>query len=56
MRAKELCTLDNLPDEVLQQLGANANALATLGSAKPLEHFTQQPSVTGSPAALPLTE
>ncbi|MBK9442809.1 MAG: nitrogen fixation protein NifZ [Comamonadaceae bacterium] len=36
MRAKELCTLDNLPDEVLAQLGAKAGALATLGSAKPM--------------------
>jgi len=37
MRAKELCTLDNLPDEVLAQLGDKAAALRTLGSAKPLE-------------------
>ena len=37
MRAKELCTLDNLPPEVLAQLGDKASALATLGSAKPLE-------------------
>lgn len=36
MRAKELCTLDNLPDEVLAQLGEKADALAGLGSAKPL--------------------
>jgi len=36
MRAKELCTLDNLPEEVLAQLGAKANVLATLGSAKPI--------------------
>jgi len=36
MRAKELCTLDNLPDEVLAQLGTKAGALATLGSAKPI--------------------
>jgi nitrogen fixation protein NifZ len=35
MRAKELCTLDNLPDEVLEQLGDKAVALRTLGSAKP---------------------
>jgi nitrogen fixation protein NifZ len=34
MRAKELCTLDNLPDEVLAQLGDKATALRTLGSAK----------------------
>jgi nitrogen fixation protein NifZ len=37
MRAKELCTLDKLPDEVLAQLGVTASALKTLGSAKPLE-------------------
>jgi len=37
MRAKELCTLDNLPPEVLAQLGDKAAALATLGSAEPLE-------------------
>lgn len=35
MRAKELCTLDNLPDEVLAQLGDKAQALGTLGSARP---------------------
>ena len=40
MRAKELCTLDNLPDEVLAQLGDKAAALRTLGSAKPLEEPT----------------
>jgi nitrogen fixation protein NifZ len=34
MRAKELCTLDNLPDDVLASLGDKAAALATLGSAK----------------------
>jgi nitrogen fixation protein NifZ len=28
MRAKELCTLDHLPDEVLAQLGERANLLA----------------------------
>jgi len=27
MRAKELCTLDNLPDEVIAQLGEKAQAL-----------------------------
>lgn len=37
MRAKELCTLDNLPDEVLAQLGDKAGALAHLGSGKPLD-------------------
>lgn len=36
MRAKELCTLDHLPDEVLAQLGEKATALAELGSGKPL--------------------
>lgn len=35
MRAKELCTLDNLPDEVLAQLGDKAQALGTLGSVRP---------------------
>jgi nitrogen fixation protein NifZ len=30
MRAKELCTLDNLPDEVLAQLGERAERLDTL--------------------------
>jgi nitrogen fixation protein NifZ len=37
MRAKELCTLDHLPDEVLAQLGDKACALADLGSGKPLD-------------------
>ncbi len=37
MRAKELCTLDNLPEDVLEQLGVKAGALQTLGSAKPTE-------------------
>jgi nitrogen fixation protein NifZ len=37
MRAKELCTLDNLPDDVLEQLGAKSVALQSLGSAKPPE-------------------
>src|SRR5450830_860578 len=37
MRAKELCTLDNLPDDVLEQLGAKATALTALGSATPPE-------------------
>ena len=32
MRAKELCTLDNLPEEVLAQLGDKAAALQGLGS------------------------
>ncbi|MDZ5460991.1 nitrogen fixation protein NifZ [Azohydromonas lata] len=30
MRAKELCTLDNLPDEVLEQLGERAGQLGHL--------------------------
>lgn len=38
MRAKELCTLDHLPEEVLAQLGEKAAALADLGSGKPLAH------------------
>ena len=37
MRAKELCTLDNLPDDVLAQLGDKASALRSLGSAKPMQ-------------------
>jgi nitrogen fixation protein NifZ len=37
MRAKELCTLDNLPEDVLAQLGERASALHLLGSAKPLD-------------------
>ena len=37
MRAKELCTLDNLPDEVLAQLGDKAAELRHLGSATPPE-------------------
>jgi nitrogen fixation protein NifZ len=32
MRARELCTLDHLPEEVLAQLGDKAAALHTLGS------------------------
>jgi len=40
MRAKELCTLDNLPDDVLAQLGDKASALRTLGSATPTEENT----------------
>ena len=31
MRAKELCTLDNLPDEVLAKLGIAPQALSALG-------------------------
>lgn len=33
MRAKELCTLDNLPEDVLAQLGDRASALRALGSS-----------------------
>jgi nitrogen fixation protein NifZ len=40
MRAKELCTLDHLPDEVLAQLGANASILQALGSPTPTEEST----------------
>lgn len=32
MRAKELCTLDNLPDDVLQGLGERAEALRKIGT------------------------
>jgi nitrogen fixation protein NifZ len=35
MRAKELCTLDNLPEEVLTQLGEKATVLKALGSTTP---------------------
>jgi len=35
MRAKELCTLDNLPEEVLAQLGDKAAVLQGLGSTSP---------------------
>lgn len=37
MRAKELCTLDHLPDDVLAQLGDKAVTLRALGSASPAE-------------------
>ena len=37
MRARELCTLDKLPAEVLAQLGDRAGVLTRLGSGKPLE-------------------
>ncbi len=33
MRAKELCTLDKLPEDILAQLGEKAGALRGLGSA-----------------------
>ncbi|CAB3671189.1 nitrogen fixation protein NifZ [Paraburkholderia rhynchosiae] len=41
MRAKELCTLDNLPDVVLQGLGERAEALHKIGTRVQLE--TSQP-------------
>ena len=34
MRAKELCTLDNLPDDVLQQFGERAETLRAIGKGK----------------------
>ena len=37
MRAKELCTLDNLPDDVLERLGDKATALHALGTATPIK-------------------
>ena len=40
MRAKELCTLDNLPDEVLAQLGEKAASITTLGQAQPSQEST----------------
>jgi nitrogen fixation protein NifZ len=55
MRAKELCTLDNLPDEVLAQLGEKAAALRTLGSAKPSEDLAEQPEVWPRQQALAST-
>lgn len=35
MRARELCTLDNLPPDVLAQLGDQAAAIARLGRGQP---------------------
>ena len=52
MRAKELCTLDNLPDEVLAQLGEKAQALGTLGSARPAA-ATHTPSSSLTPTEAP---
>ena len=40
MRAKELCTLDNLPEEVLAQLGDKAAVLQGLGSNSPTMEST----------------
>jgi len=45
MRAKELCTLDKLPEEVLAQLGTRASALSALGSARPID----LPNPSGTP-------
>jgi nitrogen fixation protein NifZ len=56
MRAKELCTLDNLPDEVLAQLGDKASTLRTLGSAKPSEDIAGQTDVLPHPQALSSTD
>jgi len=43
MRAKELCTLDNLPDDVLQGLGERAGALRDIGKqAQPETSQTQE--------------
>jgi len=39
MRAKEICTLDNLPDDVLEQLGDKAAALHVLGSPTPMKEI-----------------
>jgi nitrogen fixation protein NifZ len=45
MRAKELCTLDNLPEDVLQGLGKRAGALRDIGTqAQPETSRTQEPS------------
>ena len=45
MRAKELCTLDNLPEDVLQGLGKRAGALRDIGTqAQPETSQTQEPS------------
>jgi nitrogen fixation protein NifZ len=35
MRAKELCTLDNLPEDVLERLGERAAALGGIGRGTP---------------------
>lgn len=35
MRARELCTLDRLPAEVLERLGEKAAALRELGASRP---------------------
>ena len=56
MRAKELCTLDNLPPEVLERLGDKAAALPTLGSANPSESLAGQTAVTQREPALSPTE
>jgi nitrogen fixation protein NifZ len=56
MRAKELCTLDNLPPEVLERLGDRAAALPALGSVKPSENLAGQSAVTRREPALSPTE
>ncbi|SCK18058.1 nitrogen fixation protein NifZ [Variovorax sp. HW608] len=38
MRAKELCTLDNLPEDVLERLGEKAAALSQLGKGQAQAH------------------
>ncbi|WP_454873722.1 nitrogen fixation protein NifZ [Paraburkholderia xenovorans] len=45
MRAKELCTLDNLPDDVLQGLGERAEALRRIGTrVQPDTSLVKEPS------------
>ncbi|WP_304304916.1 nitrogen fixation protein NifZ [Pseudacidovorax intermedius] len=46
MRAKELCTLDHLPDDVLARLGVDAQTLQTLGRP-------QQPAGHTDPSSPP---
>ncbi|WP_295381063.1 nitrogen fixation protein NifZ [uncultured Pseudacidovorax sp.] len=46
MRAKELCTLDHLPDDVLARLGVDAQTLQALGRP-------QQPAGPTDPSSLP---
>ncbi len=43
MRAKELCTLDHLPEDVLAQLGDKASALRALGSPTPSDGAAPAP-------------
>lgn len=45
MRAKELCTLDNLPNDVLQGLGERAEALRRIGTrVQPDTSLVKEPS------------